>query len=401
MFKNINELMDSRCSHLKFDKKLYDQLHAFRIGWMQKSDIYVEFLGGNSLGVQPIRFSTRDDEELMVDIFQLDIANLKTDITHVKGISTKWKTACNPIYQTLGYVMHRFTASNDIGKYKELAIQEAHLIFSYKVIGSRIAHFFKFNADPYVAKTVYEKLSNKYLIKRMNNWQEVFEYRTKDVLPHGLHYKRVKDYSTDDSVRLLNDTHGRIQELVKNIYVVMLDVIESKSKINSTTLIESNDEGGESTVAITDRPDKYINYIRSIITNSNSFIDDDLLYLLSSIVPHIDIAKLKDTLVYIANEVKIQPESKNDFIFIAITKTIEYNRTKGIMSDYRSQILDMITNVKGYWSSSSVKDPEVKYIKKYLFNLSKKALDKKTKFLLVTNSIGVLLYIFLRAVAKQ
>jgi hypothetical protein len=71
------------------------------------------------------------------------------------------------------------------------------------------------------------------------------------------------------------------------------------------------------------------------------------------------------------------------------------------MSDFRSNILTMLVNIKGYWSSSSVKDPDVKHIKKYLYNLSKKALDKKTKFLLVTNSIGILLYVFLRAVAKK
>jgi hypothetical protein len=155
------------------------------------------------------------------------------------------------------------------------------------------------------------------------------------------------------------------------------------------------DEEGESTRDITVRPDNYILYINSIIRNENDFINDDLVYLITSIVQNIDKEKFVMTLRELTK--------LHDYTFVEtiIVTTINYMRTKNIINNYEKQTYEILTSMKGYWSSSSVKDKELIRIKKYLYDISSKATKKKTKWLLATITIGILLYIFLRALYKN
>jgi len=401
MYKDIKDVLDEHYKHLKFDAKLYKQLKVFRVAWMQKSPEYIEFLGGKTLGVQPIRFSTRDDEMLFNDILGIDLAILKTELYKVDGINPAWKVSSNPVYLSIFYLMYKYYTTNNLSvKEQHDVITEQNLIFSYKVIGSLVAHYFGYNASEVIAKATLERLSNKFLIKKLDNWQELFVFRTNDFLPKGLHYDKLHVYTTDDAVRIVNDAQGRIRDIVKNIYEVMIQVIDTNDMTVSTTLLEET-EDGVSTKAITERPDKYIVYIRSIYGIRSEFVNDDYIYLLQSIIPNIDKGVLTDTLIYMSEHVDIKIDSDEDFLNISIMKTISYINSKGINTDYNSRIVEILKHMKNYWTSSSVKDKEIRVTKDNISKIVVKATNKKTKWLVAITTVGVMLYIFLRALMKN
>jgi hypothetical protein len=404
---DIKEYIGNHLQHLKYDKDLYLKILRFRVTWAQKDDDYIDFLGGNLTGVQPIRFSDRDEDNFYIDVLGIDKDNLVYDVKQY----TKEKEAeehvklgvvgTNPMYQTIVYMMHRFINSSAIGKHKEDVLNELYYIFAYKVISSLISHYFSYNIDEATAKAVYERLSNRFMIKKLSSWQEVFEYRAKDInSPKGLHYISLTKLNTDEAISIIQDMQGRIRGMLKNIYAVMLETIEANEKIVSTTLIEQN-EDGESTREIDNRPDRHINYIRSVINQPNDFIVDDYVYLMQVIIPNLDIEKFVETLKYISENLEIKPGSKDDFIEVVMNNTISYLRTKNITGEYNKKVLDILKYMKGYWSSSSIKDKDIKYTKKYLTDIAYKATNKKTKWLLATISISVMLYIFLRAIGKN
>lgn len=411
MYKDIKDVMEKFYSHLNFDEKLYKALNGFRTTWMQKTPEYIEFLGGKTIGVQSIAFSTLDEEILFNDILNVDINELKTEVYKVKDINPSWEVSSNPVYASLLYIMHRYLKS-DYRKKEEVCI-ELNLILSYKVIGSLISHYYDYPTTEDIAKTVIELMSNQFSIKKEESWQALFTKRTSMFMPkrgikykqleitkNGSQYERMMKFDTLGYIRVIGDAQGGIRSMIKNSYEIMLKVTKGElDRISSTSLIEEH-EDGLTTKDITERPDKYILYIRGIYNNHVEFVNDDLIHLLTNVVPAVDEKILKKTLVYLSEEVEIKPNDKDDFLNISILRTINYINSKGINSDYNSHIMTILKYMKNYWSSSSVKEKDVIHIKSYLKKQVQKATKKKTNWVLAATSVGVLLYIFLRSIYR-
>lgn len=401
MDKDILDVFERHIPDLKYDKKLYITIQKFRIGWMQKSDEYLEFLGGNLLGVQPIRFSTRDDSMFFTDILNLDLSTIKNDIYELDGINPEWSVTSNPAYLTLGYLMHKFMTSKDIGNYKDNAIREVYFIFAYKVISSKISHGFKYPADKNLAMATYEKLSNRFLIKKLGSWQAVFEYRSNDITDKkGLQYKNVTKYKTENATSMLMDIYGRINEAFKNVYKVMIDVRDSGGSMTTTTQLEMG-EDGEVIKDMTNRPDMYISYLYNIIGSRNDLIKDDLLNLITITLPNTKIDVLKDTLFAISDSDTNKARGIDDIVDPIISISLKYLNSRQGNHDYTSDMLSTLTLLKNYWGGSKTTDPNIGKIKKYLDKLIVKTTNKKTKWVRSTTVLGVILYIFLRTIAKN
>jgi len=397
-YNDIKEVLDKHFQGVKFDKELMNSIKTYRIGWMQKSPEYMQFLGGVLIGTVPIRFSTRDEDDLFADILNLDMTRVRSELYNVKGVNKKWNISSNPYYLTLGYMLHRFTTSTSIGKYKEEALRETYLIYAYKIIGSLIAHYFKWDTPEAIAKATYEKLSNKYLIKKYSSWQELFEYRSKDILPTGLHHKRIVDYTTDDAMYIANDVQGRIRDTVKHIYTVMMRIVEDDGSIVSTSMIDDTGETS-TTTAITDRPDKLITYLNGIVTKPNDFVNDDLIYLVTVILKNVKPDVLKTTLLHMSNEYYTK-KHKTELAPEIINYSINYLHGKNLHTDYHNRVMEVMKHLKGYWSASSVKDKTVLTIKNEIDKEVKLATGVKTNWVVVNTTICVILYTFLRSIAK-
>ena len=81
--------------------------------------------------------------------------------------------------------------------------------------------------------------------------------------------------------------------------------------------------------------------------------------------------------------------------------SLEYLRTRDIVSDYNKHVYKILILMKNYWSSSSVKGADIKHTKEYLFNIAGTATNVKTKWVLTSIVIGVMLYVFLRGLYKN
>ena len=399
MYKDIKDVFKIYLKDTKYNTGLYLKIKDFRLGWTVKSSEYTEFLGGVLLGIHNIRFSSRDEEILFTEILNIDANNLRSDIYQVKGINPNWKVSSNHTYLTLLYLMHAFLTEGTLSKSNLVdVIKELYYIFAYKTMSSLVSHGFKHNVKESIAKATYEKLSNKYIIRRVGSWQGVFEYRAQDVLPpNGLHIKALKKFTTEDAMSMANDIQGRIRDMFKNIYSVMMTVINEGSSINDTTL--NNDTDEESTIKdITNRSDLYITNINTIINKSNDFIKDDIITLISSTLPNLDDDALRNALYYIS---KHYDQSKDDYVIKIITNDIDYLNTNGYTTEYLNDIVDILYKLKGYWNSSRVTNKEIPYIKKEVSKIVTKSIKFKTKWVITTVSTGVILYIFVRSVIKK
>ena len=399
MYKDIKDVFKIHLKDIKYDTELYLKIKDFRLSWTVKSNEYTEFLGGVLLGLHNVRFSSRDEEVLFNEILGVDINNLKADIYQVKGINPNWKVSSNHTYLTMVYLMHAFLTKSKLSKSSlEDVMKELYYIFAYKAISSLISNGFKHNVKESVAKATFERLSNKFIIKRVGSWQGVFEYRSNDVIPpNGLHIKAIKRYITDDAIFICNDLQGRIRDMFKNIYSVMISIIAEDSGIDNTTLNTTVDDD-ESLKDVTNRSDLYILNINSVINKPNDFIKDDILTLVSVVLPNLEIDTFRRTLYYISEH---YDQSKDDYISSIITNDIEYLNNNGYTTNYLNDIIDILYKLKGFWNSSRVSNKEIPIIKKRLFKMTRKATNIKTKWVLSTITLGVILYIFVRSIVKK
>ena len=80
-----------------------------------------------------------------------------------------------------------------------------------------------------------------------------------------------------------------------------------------------------------------------------------------------------------------------------ITDALRYLSTKGISNDLKSQLYDVLLKLKAYWSSSSVKDPNLKEIKAWLGKHTTEAIGLRNTGTVSMYVIATMVYIFIRA----
>lgn len=397
------DIKDVMSAHIKVTddlKSLSLEINRFNLVWIQKSDVYIEFLGSNLFGVHQIRFSENDENMLFLDVLKTDRNLLRTDIYTLKDINKKRKVTSDETLLTLVYLMHVYATSNLDDNAKDEAIKNLYYTFAYKVISSLYSHYFSYSVDVSIAKAVYEQLTSRFLLKKLGSWQEVFNYRSKDVRVGGLHYKRLLNFNTIWATKIVSDMQGRIRELLKYMYPVLIKVKDQNLKVVSTSIIEEGDEE-DGIRDSTSRPDVYVNYLRSIFNKPNDFLNDDLVYLIKTVNPNVDEEKFVDTLKYITNNVIPKIGDESDVIENIVQISINYLKTKNIHNNFNNHAYDILKYMKGYWSSSSVKDPVVKRTKELVYDYALKATGKKTNWLLASISISVLMYLFLRSIYKN
>ena len=403
-YKDIKDFFKKNLPDLKADKKLISKLKTFRLEWSTKNDEYIDFLGSKLLGVHTIRFSSLDDSKLMEEV--LDIPNwkdLQKEIYEVRGVEKNFKVASDIIYQTLTYIAHLYLT----GKDKKLltdGVREACLIMQYRMICSLYSWYFKFNTTETIATSVYNKLSHKYLIKQHNNWQEVFEYRVNNCMDkHSPNHKKLIRYTTEDAIRLVSDIQTKLREQVKQMYKILIEILENNEVIKSESSTYVGGEKEEEQIKdVTTTNINYINNIKRVIYNKNELIDKDLIKIVDHIVPNIT-PELLQNFIECLSDTEDEKVRKQIYVYIEkiILKDLEYLQRININIKKREYIPKATVLIKNYWSSSKVKDPEMKEIKTYFQQLAFTCTGKKTGWLLVSLAIGIITYIFLMSLKQE
>lgn len=400
MYKSLLDMFKEIMPEYKADIDLYNRIKIYRLGWAQKSDEYISFLGGNLTGTEPIRFSEQDESMLYTDIFRVDKKTLQNAVNKTNGINPQFKTISNATYITLAYTAHLFTCSNLKKDIIEDACVEISHIFCYKCVASLVYHYFKYSVDVQIAKAVNERLNKKYLIRKYDSWQKVFDHRSKDFLPGGIHYKRLVKFSTDDSCRILMDYQTKIRELIKNIYVVLMEVINNNEKISSSSLLQRDSEGKVSIRDITNARVAYITYVKSIITSKVDFVNEDIIELMLTVFNSVSKEEFINLLDYISSS---NPKELNKLDYIietSILSCLSLLQEAGVTTDFHRNIYKVVTVIKNGTISISKRHEEIRKLRSDIQPMLRHIFKKNRSTFLINISAMLIVYIFLRAIYK-
>jgi len=104
---------------------------------------------------------------------------------------------------------------------------------------------------------------------------------------------------------------------------------------------------------------------------------------------------LEKLVKYLVSDDAIKEVKKvEEIIEKSIIINYEYLNRIGIDPLDKGKVFIIITNIKNYWSSSKVKNNDMKKIKKEVYKYSLIATGRKTKWMNVANVIAFVIYIY-------
>jgi len=401
MYNDIKKFFNKNVNGIEPSIKLTKKLKNFRLSWSTKDDNYLDFLGSHLLGVYPIKFSKRDDGMLMNETLGMsDYEDLQKEIYRVKGVEKNFNIGSNIIYQTLLYIAHSYSISKSLNRdEREAGMIEVCLIIQYRMFTSLHTRYFSYYVPEHIASSVYNKLSNKFLIKRLGSWQDVFLHRTNMCLDKSVPINsRIKSYNTKDSLDALSNIQTNIREQIKVIYGMLIDVIENDDIIqqDKATFI-----GGENnTVQLKDSDIniyKIIGNMKSIATNSNDFIDRDTILIVISLYNKIKFDEFHSILKNVSDVDKVEVKEVEAIVEKVLLISYTYLSKINLNIEKRENIPKAITAVRYYFSSSKVNNEDIVEVKKEIKKLVLKHTKIKTKWLVSSYILAYIVYVFIRS----
>lgn len=369
MFKDLKEAINPHITITDY-KKTYLNIKNFRLNWIQRTPEHIDFLGTNLMGVYSLRF-TIPDEDLWYLTLDVDKKQLQQDIYRTKGIIKSMKTISSAFYNLSVYLMHLYTTGVNTGlkeHEKTDAIKEIFFVMVYKMTGSINSQRFKYPCPPEIAKAAHERLSNKFLLKRFNSWQEVFDYKTLDVLPKGIHYPRLVKYNTDSANRIISDIQTKLRDIYRNVYSIIMEIKDDNTaKIKSTSLLKEGDDEEEYN-GISNREDKYVSFLTTNIRSFNDIYNEDIINLLLTVYPVLTKVNVEKVLKYFSDNYDSNKEIQ-EIIEKCVPLSIAYLTRREITSNYTKHLYDVIIALKGYFGTTKTKDESTELLNKTMTHI--------------------------------
>ena len=286
----------------KTAEDLLRKIMIFKIELLQKNNDFMMFISSNLTGVYNAVFSQLDSEKYF-SLFNVSEKKLMVKTNDLPDITPEWKVSSNPLYLINIYLIHKYSTSNY--PRKEEAIMILFEIMSYKILTSILYQFYKTKLTVDEAKAVFEKLTFKFLIKKLGSWDSVVKYKAELVLKDGTYYDSIMKLSTLDAVLTINAIQTSYKSLIK--YIANISHSGTKDKISSSTIVENTSEG--KLIKDVTNSSVYINYINGIVKFENDFINSGLIKIVISKIKNVDFDNVKNTLQYISR-------NENDLKFL-------------------------------------------------------------------------------------
>lgn len=404
MSLTILEAFDPFFTHLKFDKELANRIYRFQVGYINKSREHLEFFGGNLIGTHKIHFKDSDVARFFNDVIDVDMFEITAVVPSITAIDMSRKVSSDTLNLVLMYLMHRVATSPKLSNIndKKDCMRNLALIFFYRCFAAIHSDYFKYPTDPQTAQMAYSTLSQKFLIKSLGNWSSVMLYRANELIDNNsIHYRTFLRFDDDIAIiYLINDSQGRIRDIIKNYCAAFYSTHEEGSniKVTSSTMVDL--EGEEVLKEKTKSTEAFINYLRGIIIDTSSFINRDLIGLISKINTNTSSRMIRITLEWLStsyNEGKFHKEIDEfvELIIIHSLHLIEYNIPLSRRRDYGHLLIEL----KNLYLSTRSTDQELLRIRELGQKLILASLPKGqsvTDSLMFSTRTAIILYITLR-----
>lgn len=396
---SIKQIYDEECAHLRFDKALLKKVILMESSFVNKRQEHVQFFGGALTGVEIVRFTDDDRNKLFMEILEVSDIDLQNRVHTLAAIETHRIVSSDIFNISCIWLMYGFYTSEylDDEMRREGAVRVC-MYLQYKFLTSRLYRHFKYPADPEIAAATYASLSYKYALKVHGSWGAALRARAESVVAKDSIWVDVLTKLNNDVrvVQMLNDVQGRIRDMLKNIASVHYEMANRGVKIaKSSSLVETDGE-----MILKDKSKSlttYLRYINTITSDKNSFIRQELLDVIASVMPTMSPKNLKQVLEWVSvNHRHLSNNLVGDTVELIMEHMFDYLTGNKSTIRNKSDLVGLMSKIRGIYMSSRSTDSKLLAIRDNVEKIIKMSTKIKDPSAIAATRTGFMLYVVLR-----
>lgn len=345
------EALDLLFKDVDFNEALGKKLTRVNIGFITRTNDHKHLFGGKTIGSHFLSYTIYDKNLFYDEMFGLEFATVSEAIEKITSINPTFKIARDDINLVTFYMAHRFLSNKKLPAAKAMEYAEEALdYFNYRTLVLITSTYFVYPISEEKAVSLTERLSNRYLIKKLKNWKEYCKYRSKEYLESKF-IDVVRRFNKDDELpNAISDLYGRTKDTIKNIYGEFIAMMENDDYMKSRSGTVSDIEGNEVIVDKLGTPDSYFTKLEAYLSDKNSFVRREYINVVVDIINTITFKSVQEVLTLMvdfsyrdsASNVKVKTFLKN-----ILVNAIEYLHSNSIHLHSKSSALEIVNNIVG------------------------------------------------------
>lgn len=402
----VKEVFDKLFENIHFDNSLYKKIVVNNIEFITKNNEFKNLFGSKLIGNHLVKYTMYDKDIFYGNLFDLTASEVIDNIDKITSINKNFKIARDDVNLVCFYIAHRFLSNKDLKK--EQAEEYAKKIldyFNYRTLVIISSNYFIYPISEEKALTLIERLSNKYIIKKVKNWNEYCQYRSQEYINSKFRDLLIKFNRDNELPNAITDLFNRTKDTIKNIYAEFIDMIETDDIIKSRKNIITDTEGAEVIVDKLDTPEKYFIKIENMLVEKNTFIKKDLISIVINIINTVSFKQVEETLNYICDySFSSQENNKKVLSFVnsVLVNTIDYLNKNSIFLHSKSDVINVMNLIVGNVLYARGTDIEINKVKDHGDKLIKEVYKSQKKTITDRNikniRNAVYIYIVLRSI---
>lgn len=320
-FSNLKEIFDHYCE-TEINRKLLESLTKWRNRFYSRNSEHVGFFSTASFGLYIPKWMSSDDDVWLNEILGIDEDEVADFVYALPTINKDFKVSSNILSIGMVYLMHRAHTSKTLSQKErdglKLVIME---IMVARYLTSVMNNYFcRGKTSPEISTEVYERLTRRFDLKVAGNWKNWIEMKSElfvigDDQRADAKYAKQEVFDTFDDelvVRKLNSVKSQINKSIAEINAVFRQVLDDQEKVISTSALSMSVDGlylGD----LVRQQSQFLHYQDKIFTDENSFIKEDLLYVIESSMPTLVKSTFRETLSFMVRN-QLTPKWKNKIL---------------------------------------------------------------------------------------
>lgn len=384
----VKEALDELLKGVKFDTTLYKKLLYNNIEFITRTQEHTQLFAGRAIGCYFIKYTMFDKNIFYNNLFDLEYDDVVDTIESITTINPNFEIARDDINLMCFYIAHRFLANQDLSEEKRMEYAKEVLnYFSYRTLVLRMSRYFQYPISTEKAVSLVERLSRKYIIKNVRNWNEYCQYRSEEYLKTKF-LQMLKDLNDDDGLpNAINDLYNRTNDTLKNIYQEFDAMMESEDFIKTKTSIITDSEGSDVIADRIENIDKYVTKIDNLLVDKTYLVRKDCVNVVVDILNSLSPKNIEDYLYMLlefsAKDRGSHDKVKNHFSSILIN-AVDYLQKNDVYLNKNVSVLEVMNKLVGNVLYARGTDVEVHKVKeegealaKLVFKSNKKTISDR------------------------
>lgn len=347
----VKEALDAYFANVKFDTKLYGKLVSNNIEYISGNDERTQLFSGRNIGCYFIKYTQYDKNIFYNNLFGLEYDDIVQEINQITSIPKNFKVARDDVNLMCFYIAHRFLSNTELDQKLRLQYaKEALNYFNYRTLVLLSSTYFIYPISEDKATSMTERLSNKYIIKKVKNWNEYCQYRSDEYLDSKFLSLLQKMDRDDDLPNAITDLFGRTKDTIKNIYSEFMDMMESGDIIKSKQAVVKDMEGNEQLADRIESVQRYVNKVDTILADKSVLIRKDYINVVVDILSNLSYRDMYECLDHVFEYAfsdrgahdRVQSHFKD-----ILVNAVEYLQRNEIYLHSKTNVLDIMNAIVG------------------------------------------------------